>query len=73
MKRPWLHEGADTSDYFNYGLNEQTFLQFINEQVQGSRDFAKTLGAAGDGAYNAQGTAGGGLQSVGHSPYGGYD
>ena len=34
MPRPWLEEQADISAYFNYQMNEHSFLQFINRQIR---------------------------------------
>ena len=33
-EKGWLHEGADISDYFNYGLDEQSWHVYAKEQRQ---------------------------------------
>ena len=33
-EKGWLHEGADISDYFNYGMDEQSWHEYAKEQRQ---------------------------------------
>lgn len=42
MERPWLSPGVDMKDYFNYGLNEQTF-QMHQEKLRVLRIFSEFL------------------------------
>ncbi|XP_063726117.1 pre-mRNA 3'-end-processing factor FIP1-like isoform X2 [Symsagittifera roscoffensis] len=43
--KPWRLPGADLSDYFNYGFNEDTWLQYCDRQRRMRAD-AATRGAA---------------------------
>ena len=31
--RPWLNPGEDISNYFNYGLNEESWTTYAKEQI----------------------------------------
>jgi hypothetical protein len=33
-ERPWRRPGADITDYFNYGFNEETWKFYIEKQRQ---------------------------------------
>ena len=39
--RPWQDANQSVSDYFNYDLTEQTFLQLINAEIK--RNFQNDL------------------------------
>jgi hypothetical protein len=38
--KPWRAEGADPSDWFNYGFNEETWRRYCEKQMRLRREYA---------------------------------
>lgn len=38
-EKPWRQPGANLSDYFNYGFNEFTWLEYLNKQEKLQQDY----------------------------------
>jgi hypothetical protein len=38
--KPWRAEGADPSDWFNYGFNEETWRRYCEKQLRLRREYA---------------------------------
>ncbi|KAF7689849.1 hypothetical protein CDIK_2826 [Cucumispora dikerogammari] len=51
MDRPWLFPGVDIKDYFNYGLNEQTFIMH-QEKMRILRIFTEFINRQKDDNQN---------------------
>ena len=38
-EKPWRKQGVDISDYFNYGFNEYTWMEYLNRQEKRRQEF----------------------------------
>lgn len=61
-EKPWSRPGADITEYFNYGFNEETWRHYCSEQVKRKRELnsGRWDRPAGEGTGNTGGGAGGG-------------
>ena len=54
-EKPWRKPGADISDYFNYGFNEDTWKQYKDKQLMLRQRRTMTLGSNIESAGNVAG------------------
>eukprot|EP00462_Mataza_sp_D1_P020836 CAMPEP_0175142852 /NCGR_PEP_ID=MMETSP0087-20121206/13062_1 /TAXON_ID=136419 /ORGANISM="Unknown Unknown, Strain D1" /LENGTH=230 /DNA_ID=CAMNT_0016426767 /DNA_START=22 /DNA_END=711 /DNA_ORIENTATION=+ len=60
--RPWRKPGADLTDYFNYGFDEDTWREYCNKQITFRLN---RMGRNGSSSSSSNGASGGGADGGG--------